>query len=332
MEKLKGIVFPVARIAVWVVIAIALVKISFFSSSGKQGDELAAQADFSQAHYVVARGDISNVVEVAATVVADPTQSVVSPVEGYVGQWLVSEGDWVSAGTAIVELRREVPASVDSNGNPVAASFTRHTVTAPVGGQIHQSLITNQPAPIGTTVFTVNPGTLSISADLSPEQLYRLTTTPSDAEVTIDSGPAPFTCSGISVGSPTTAQPSTPSDPNTGETPTTTVKATCPVPADVRVFAGMTGSMNLAVGEVTDVLTVPITAVQGSYDTGRVWIVGADGTTEERDVTLGMSDGVNIEITGGLEEGETILQVAPGNLPPLPETGEDPMMMGGIGG
>ena len=36
------------------------------------------------------------------------------------------------------------------------------------------------------------------------------------------------------------------------------------------------------------------------------------GEQEERTVTLGLNDGVNIEVTSGLTEGETILQFVPG--------------------
>ena len=55
-----------------------------------------------------------------------------------------------------------------------------------------------------------------------------------------------------------------------------------------------------------------MTAVQGAADTGVVYVIGADGEQEERTVTLGLNDGVNIEVTSGLSEGETILQFVPG--------------------
>jgi hypothetical protein len=38
----------------------------------------------------------------------------------------------------------------------------------------------------------------------------------------------------------------------------------------------------------------------------------ADGSQEERPVTLGLNDGVNVQVTSGLEEGEMILQFVPG--------------------
>jgi multidrug efflux pump subunit AcrA (membrane-fusion protein) len=60
------------------------------------------------------------------------------------------------------------------------------------------------------------------------------------------------------------------------------------------------------------VLTVPITAVEGTAGTGNVYFVLPDGTTELRPVTLGLNDGVNIEVVEGLAEGDLILQFIPG--------------------
>ena len=60
-----------------------------------------------------------------------------------------------------------------------------------------------------------------------------------------------------------------------------------------------------------NVLVVPVTAVQGSVQSGRVWIPGADGEPVERPVTLGLTDGDQVEVTGGLTEGEMVLQFVP---------------------
>jgi multidrug efflux pump subunit AcrA (membrane-fusion protein) len=91
---------------------------------------------------------------------------------------------------------------------------------------------------------------------------------------------------------------------------TTTVR--CAVPTDVRVFPGLVADLTIAGGVAENVLIVPTTAVQGAADTGVVYVIGADGTQEERTVTLGLSDGVNVEVTDGLEENEMVLQFVPG--------------------
>ncbi|HHW83631.1 MAG TPA: secretion protein HlyD [Actinomycetales bacterium] len=325
MKTMRTVVFPIARILVFAVIAAALVKLAFFSGDNAKADDgLTPGANFGTPHYVVGIGDVVNNVELNATVVADPLSNVVSTVDGYVGAWIAAEGQFVEAGTVVVEVRREIPAGIDANGRPTPATFTRHNLTAPISGTVHQSLLINQPAPIGTTVATINPGTLSIQGDISPDQLFQLEVMPTDAEVTITNGPAPFTCTGLVVGTPDTATNS-PGDPGMGDPwgnpdpgMSSTVKATCPVAEGVRLFAGMTGTIALAAGQATEVITVPVTAVQGLYDTGRVWLVDpATGAEEPTDVVLGLSDGINIEVRSGLSEGDTILQFAPGNMEPM---------------
>lgn len=82
----------------------------------------------------------------------------------------------------------------------------------------------------------------------------------------------------------------------------------CEIPEDVRVAAGMTGLMVLQMGQPHDAQALPVTAVVGAVDQGQVVVVHDDGTTELRTVQLGVSDIYNIEITGGLEPGEAVLQ------------------------
>lgn len=343
MNTMKSTVFPILRMLIALAIAVALVKIAFFSGSVAADDDgLAPAATFETPTYVVGTGDVYNNVEITATVTADPARNVVSTVDGYVGAWLVNEGEHVEAGTVIVEVRKSVEATVDANGRPVPATFTRHNLTAPVAGTVHQLLIVDQGASIGTEVASINPGTLSIAGDVTPEQLFRLENPPTEATVLINNGPAEFTCQGLTIGAPTTAE-TTPQDPNDPyadpyadpwgtDSGSVSVKATCPVPDGTRLFAGMSGTMTLAAGETLGVITVPVTAVQGVYDTGRVWVIDPDsGAEEERDVVLGMSDGTQIEVREGLEEGETIRQYAPGHMEPLEDPGMmDPMM--GMGG
>jgi macrolide-specific efflux system membrane fusion protein len=84
------------------------------------------------------------------------------------------------------------------------------------------------------------------------------------------------------------------------------------VPADVRVFAGLAAEVTIAGGVAENVLTAPITAVEGTSETGNVHFVLPDGSTELRPVTLGLNDGVTVEIKDGVAEGDMILQFVPG--------------------
>jgi multidrug efflux pump subunit AcrA (membrane-fusion protein) len=83
------------------------------------------------------------------------------------------------------------------------------------------------------------------------------------------------------------------------------------VPAGVTVFAGMGASVAVQAGTAEEVLVVPVTAVQGSVQQGNVWVVGDNGEPVERQVTLGLTDGDQIEVREGLTEGDQVLQFVP---------------------
>jgi multidrug efflux pump subunit AcrA (membrane-fusion protein) len=175
--------------------------------------------------------------------------------------------------------------------------------------------LVGQTVGVGDVVGQVAPPTFNVTATLSPEQQYRLLNQPTEAEVAITGGPAPFTCTGLVI---TTPLPGT-SGGGTGDGGTGTgtggsgTTVSCSVPDGVTVFAGLAAKLTIAGGLAEDVLVVPMTAVEGASQTGVVYVVGAaGGEPEQREVALGINDGVNVEITDGLEQGETILQFVPG--------------------
>jgi multidrug efflux pump subunit AcrA (membrane-fusion protein) len=66
----------------------------------------------------------------------------------------------------------------------------------------------------------------------------------------------------------------------------------------------------LTVGEARDVVTLPLSAVDGSSESGIVYVV-ENGKTHPRDVKLGLHDGVNVEISSGLKTGALVLDPPP---------------------
>jgi hypothetical protein len=210
-----------------------------------------------------------------------------------------SQGAAVSQGDKILQLRGE---GVNSSGE----SYTRWaTITAPQSGVLtSMKALAGQQFSIGDSVAKIAQPTFLVTGALAPEQLYRLLEQPTEAQVTLNGGPAPFTCTNLTIGAAeaTGGNEQTPSGPT----------MTCSVPAEVRVFAGLTALIEIAGGISEDVLTVPMTAVEGSAETGNVYIVLPDGSSETRKVTLGLNDGINVEIIDGVEEGDQILQFVPG--------------------
>jgi hypothetical protein len=52
--------------------------------------------------------------------------------------------------------------------------------------------------------------------------------------------------------------------------------------------------------------------VLGTSQTGKVWTVAEEGAEPEaREVTLGLTDGLQVEITKGLKAGEKVLEFTP---------------------
>jgi len=76
-----------------------------------------------------------------------------------------------------------------------------------------------------------------------------------------------------------------------------------------------------------------VTSVQGSVQTGNVWVVAADGTQEKRSVGLGLTDGEIVQITTGLVEGDQVLQFIPiGDVVNPDQMSQDGVIMSGLGG
>jgi multidrug resistance efflux pump len=69
----------------------------------------------------------------------------------------------------------------------------------------------------------------------------------------------------------------------------------------------MTGDVNIIQSRKDEVLLVPISAVTRKDRKEIVTVQHADGTTEDRTVKIGLTDGTNDEVIDGLNEGETVV-------------------------
>jgi membrane fusion protein, macrolide-specific efflux system len=302
-------VFPILRLLIFAVIALALVKIAFLPDGGTVSNPDKPSAEITEPQIAVATGTIKNNVSLSGTVAADAAVPIKASLAGEVKRLLVTQGQQVAVGTPILTLRSEQPSA---DGTSVVVKTA--TVVAPVAGTLSSfSALVGQQFAIGDAVGQIAPPTFHVSGSLAPEQLYRLQTKPTDAQVTITSGPAPFTCTGLTITSPLAGQ-----DGSSGDGSSSGPVVSCAVPADVVVFAGLTAQLTIAGGIAENVLVVPITAVEGTSATGNVYFVLPDGSNEKRPVTLGLNDGTNVEVHTGLKEGDMILEFVPGALTPEP--------------
>jgi RND family efflux transporter MFP subunit len=69
---------------------------------------------------------------------------------------------------------------------------------------------------------------------------------------------------------------------------------------------GMTATAEVVIERRDDVLVIPNKCLQGTLDSPKV-VLFVDGQEEERDITLGLSDGIDTEVLSGLEEGDKVV-------------------------
>jgi membrane fusion protein, multidrug efflux system len=341
MSVVRTVVFPMLRLLVWAVIAAALVVLAFRGgdSGATASGPGAPTLELDSPPVPVARGSVTNTVSVTGAVVADDAVPVRATAAGTVRKLLVPAGSTVTAGQALLEIRyeqeRDPVAGTDADGNPTSAPrpplVKTATVPAPAAGTVTAvDVLVDQVVAVGDKIGAVSPGTLSVTAAVSQTDQFRLLAPPTTAEVEVQGGPAPFTCTGLKLGV-TAGGTASPPDDGTGAQPQPVsgggTTARCQVPAGVTVFPGMAATVRIQAGVAENVLVVPVTAVQGAVQKGNVWVVGDDGSQEQRAVSLGITDGELVEVRDGLSEGEQVLQFVP-----VPnDTVEDPRMGGPYG-
>lgn len=84
------------------------------------------------------------------------------------------------------------------------------------------------------------------------------------------------------------------------------VKAAVKVDSEHTIRSGYSANAQIDLEKVTNVLTVPESALEFVKEESYVYKKGQDGTYTMTKVQTGLSDGVNIEIKEGLSEGDTV--------------------------
>ena len=344
-------VLDIVKVLAWVVIAVALVKFAFFPAvqDDEGSDGMDPGGNFGQMTIEVGRADITNTVSVTGTIQADEPVVARATLDGNVVRTFVNDGDKIAKGDAIVQIRKEFPGETrqvtDEEGNVSVETseptYKYETVVSPGDGTVSTGVLVGQQFAIGDTVATIVPPTFSAVASLSADQMYRMQDAPSTATVTIKNGPAPFECSGVKVVSSAGKAQDSKSNAGSdnGASASMDLKARCAIPSNQKVFAGLQVTLEMTAGSAMGVLAVPISAVEGRYQSGSVYLPTSDPTKpEKRPVTLGITDGKMVEIKKGLTEGEEILEFTPTSNKDNqdgqtgPYGGMDSGMVGGPGG
>lgn len=331
-----GRILQIIKTVIWAIIAIALVKFAFFPASGGEDavQSLDPSANYGQMTVTPTRGDITNTVTATGTIEADPASDVKSTGEGTVTYIALADGSSIESGAPILEVRKEIPGedqvSVDEEGNetvtPGRTSYEYTTIYANASGTLHLNALLGQSFSIGDVVATIQPPTFSAIASLNADQLYRIQDAPQEATITITNGPAPFTCTGLRIETPTARSGGSGEGAGTnGGENSSGIRATCPIPGEQKVFPGLQVTMDVVAGSAKDVLTLPISAVEGRFQSGFVYVPNPDGgEPAKKAVTLGLTDGKVVEIVEGIDESQEVLEFVPSANPD--EAGQD---MGG---
>lgn len=296
----RRIVLPLLFVVVLSLVAAALVKLAFFPESADAG-VIAPEAGVTDPVVAVERGSIVNELSLTGSVARDEAYTVRTEVDGEVTKVHVGEGAVVAKDQVLLSIRQLEPRRIIE-------------VRAPEAGEVSEiALVKGQAASIGGEAMKLLPSRHHLLATVDSTKLYRLVNAPSEATVTINGGPAPFTCTGVRV---QVAEDGTAS-------------ARCAIPVDQTVFAGLPATLDLTLGKVDDALIIPVTAVKGGAGTGVVWVDAGDGAEpEERTVKLGVNDGESVEVLEGLAEGDSIRQFVPGFAAPVEEMCYDDGMGG----
>lgn len=89
----------------------------------------------------------------------------------------------------------------------------------------------------------------------------------------------------------------------------------CLISQTVDVKSGQSATVVITATTRNDVLILPLSVIAGRQGTGLVTVITPNGERVETKVTLGVTDGANIEILSGLEDGD-VVSATPPNLDP----------------
>lgn len=76
---------------------------------------------------------------------------------------------------------------------------------------------------------------------------------------------------------------------------------------DLAITPGMYANAYLQLAHRENVVTIPVTAVQGNKQTGTIFVLDADNRAQQRTVQLGLRGSTLVEVTSGLQPGERVL-------------------------
>jgi HlyD family secretion protein len=234
---------------------------------------------------------------------------VIHATRGDIRSVLVLDGAVTAVDPMVVKARADGTVSKVSKANKHLAAKAVLTVITTKNGRLRvlmpqagvvmaTEIVKGQQVAVGDPLFTIAPAGYRVTVPVDPAVLYRLYERPLQITVALDRGPAPFDCPFVSIAAATSAG----ANPLEAE-----VSLVCAVPAMIRAFSGIRAQVAITTAAADNVLWLPVEAVEGAADLGRVTVV-RDGRHLPQAVVLGITDGVRVEIVSGLTEEDAVLE------------------------
>jgi multidrug efflux pump subunit AcrA (membrane-fusion protein) len=268
--------------------------------------------------------------EIGSGVVAVANPVYVSAKGGIVDDVRVEVGDDVSRGGKLMTLEGEILSSslyslleqretLQDDLNDVISDIDNLSVRAGSDGVLTGlALKKGQPIQQGAALFTVQSNsTLKIDVEIDELDIASIETG-DEATVTFDALPEKtFTANILKINPVGAAQNNV-----------TKYTVTLSLENASGVMLGMSADVQIVSERVTDVLLIPVEAIQTIN--GEKFVVFEGDIDKDRDYTAathkvvtGITDGVNIEVTEGLSEGDRVA---------VPQVKEDDLQMWGMNG
>jgi hypothetical protein len=276
------------------------------------------------------RQDLVNKVSLNGKVTMNPIFGLVSPADGQVRF-----------------LDVKVPERTPSKPTKVG-TVAGKPVEIPAGATLAGRLVDDKSTvTTGMPIVAAKFAGYGIVAEVENAQAYRLSEALSSIEAQIENGPGPFACTPLgtiaALPAGTIPEPPPPAQPPNQNQPgqsasaappppgpapenkdrpkgsdPTGLRLVCTAPPAIRLINGAAATLRVITERAPQALVAPVEAVAGGQGSGKVDVIGPDGTRQTKDVVLGLSDGRVIQIKSGLTGDETLAVPGP-NLPPGPQ-------------
>lgn len=206
------------------------------------------------------------------------------------------KGDFPAETQAVADAQAAVT-DLESQVADLQEQLELATLRAPADGLVSAvDIVAGYAAPAGNAIV-IDSRTLQVVADVVESDLASIAVG-QDATVSLDALDLD------AAGTVTAIAPTTTASSSSVVTFPVTVTLTDP---DARVRTGMSTDVTIATAVATDVVAVPVAALGGTTGSYTVAVVGADGTIQQRAVTVGLVTESLAEIQSGVSAGEQVV-------------------------